>query len=54
MNIVDERGWCALFLAVENDHVDVVRYLLKNGADVNITNHFLTTCARKFKNARKV
>ena len=35
MNVVKRYGYTALHLAAEDGHVDVVKVLLQNGADVN-------------------
>ena len=30
-------GWSALFYATDQGHLDIVKYLLKHGADVSLT-----------------
>ena len=34
-NAVDEKGWSALQAAAENGHIDVVKLLVKAGANLN-------------------
>ena len=46
VDAVDENGYTALMLAIENDHVDSVQYLYEIKADVSICGKFGTTMHR--------
>jgi len=37
-NVFDDNHRCPLFQAIESDHVEIAKYLIDNGADVNIVN----------------
>ena len=36
MNSGDDRGWTALHNAAQNGHLDVTKYLISQGAEVNM------------------
>ena len=44
VNALDTRGYSALHLAVENDHREVAKVLIDNGADVNSARNNHWTC----------
>ena len=37
MNFVQVDGWSALFYATDQGHLDIVKYLLENKADVSLS-----------------
>jgi len=39
VNIIDDQGWTLLTLAANNQSSLMIKYLLKNGADVNLQNN---------------
>ncbi|WP_298314750.1 ankyrin repeat domain-containing protein [uncultured Aquimarina sp.] len=43
IDVKTEQGWTGLVKAVFNEHFDVAKLLVSNGADVNATNHKGTT-----------
>ena len=43
VNVQNETGWTPLIVAVYNNHIEIVKKLLINGADINITNFKGTT-----------
>ena len=36
-------GWTALHIASRNGHIDIVKYLIKTGADINTKNNVCTS-----------
>ncbi|MDD2384974.1 MAG: ankyrin repeat domain-containing protein [Sulfurospirillaceae bacterium] len=44
INVQNQNGWTPLIVAIYNNHVEIVKTLLINGADVKIKNFKGTTC----------
>ena len=40
IDLRDESGNTLLALAAANDHLDIIKYLLKKGADINTSNRY--------------
>ena len=40
MNKVDKRGWTPLMMAAHQGYEEIVRILIENGADVDISDKF--------------
>ena len=51
INERDVNGWSALMVAIYNHHTDIVDFLLKNNASVDIVNNNGTTCLMYAKDA---
>ena len=43
INKPNEKGWNAIILAAFNHHIEIIKLLLQNGADINSTNANGTT-----------
>jgi ankyrin repeat protein len=43
INIQNENGWTGLIMACFNENIELAKYLIENGADINATNHKGTT-----------
>ena len=42
MNCRHDFGWCGLHVAVVNGHKDIIKLLVKSGADINVKDEFST------------
>lgn len=43
IDIKNENGWTGLIMACFNENIELAKYLIANGADINATNHKGTT-----------
>ena len=44
VNLADEIGWTPLRTACYKEHVDAIKYLINNGANINIRTNHLDSC----------
>jgi methionyl-tRNA formyltransferase len=51
INVQDENGWTPLIISIYNNHKNIIKTFLMNGADINITNFKGTTILMYAKSA---